>query len=220
MLRHPAEVVGSRATYYATSPDQAQRRRYEIFSVARWINNSIISERETRGQQRAFVGYTDLLEDWRPVLVRLAGELGLTYDVDVAAGDPSPVDDFIDPGLRRHQVTWDELDIPADLQDIAQRIWDDLMVLGSSGGHDEAASADLDEQSRRYGRLLDDAAAVSHDTLAEVAEQARREGAAEERGRPARQGSAGADGRLVAETGGRDLLREIGSRLRRRVGRR
>ncbi|MFC4783168.1 sulfotransferase family protein [Nocardioides sp. MAHUQ-72] len=222
MLRHPAEVVGSRATYYASSTDQEKRRRYEIFNVARWINNSLISERETRGQSRAFVAYTDLLDDWRPVLVRLSAELGLAYDADLTDGSPSPVDDFIEPGLRRHQVTWQDLEIPADLQDLAQRIWDDLVVLGRSGGHDEAASADLDELSCRYQRLLSEAAAISHDSIGEAVDQARRAGAEEER---SRLGTSGATApardsrRIVEETGGRELLREVGARVRRRVRR-
>ena len=35
MLRHPAEVVGSRRTYYAKSEDPADIRRYENINVAR-----------------------------------------------------------------------------------------------------------------------------------------------------------------------------------------
>ena len=70
MLRHPAEVVGSRRTYYAKSEDPADIRRYENINVARWVNNSLISEHETRGHARAFVRYVDLLTDWRPVAQR------------------------------------------------------------------------------------------------------------------------------------------------------
>ena len=66
MLRHPAEVVGSRATYYADHRRRDQRRRYEIFNVARWIDSSVISERETRGLPRTFVRYTDLLDGLAP----------------------------------------------------------------------------------------------------------------------------------------------------------
>ena len=149
MLRHPAEVVGSRATYYAGQRDEEQRRRYVTISVARWINGSIISERETRGQARAFVRYNDLLEDWRPVLARLRDELGLTYDGDLATGVPSPVDDFIDPDLRRHQVTWDELEVPTELRDVAQQVWEDVSALGDAGGRRRRLG-----RPRRAGRAL------------------------------------------------------------------
>ena len=221
MLRHPAEVIGSRAANYADQTDETKRRRYEIFNVARWVNNSLISERETRGQTRAFVAYTDLLEDWRPVLTRLSAELGLVYAADPADGTPSPVDDFIDPGLRRHQVTWDELSIPEELRALAQQIWDDLMVLGANGGHDEAASADLDVQSARYDRLLVEAAAISHDLIAEAVDEAGRKGADQARAShdsgPDAAARAGAS--PLAEVGGRELLRELGSRAGRRLRR-
>jgi len=52
MLRHPAEVVGSRTTYYARG-DEGKLREYATFNVARWMNTSLISERETRGDRRS-----------------------------------------------------------------------------------------------------------------------------------------------------------------------
>jgi hypothetical protein len=244
MLRHPAEVIGSRTTYYATKSDESARRRYEIFNVARWINNSLISERETRGQRRTFVKYTDLLEDWRPAVAKVADELGLTYEGDLTPGVHHPVDDFIDPDLRRVRVTWDDLEVPAELQEIAQGIWDALMVLFDTGGQDEAASATLDELGARYERLFSDAAAISHDALEEAAAEARAKGAADERARQAEKraeaaaknaarsgtGSAGPgaghagtpalEDRKVGEVGGRDLIKVAGGRLLHKLRRR
>lgn len=228
MLRHPAEVVGSRATYYAGRRDEEQRRRYVTISVARWINGSIISERETRGQARAFVRYNDLLEDWRPVLTRLRDGLGLTYDGDLATGVPSPVDDFIDPSLRRHQVTWDELEVPTELRDVAQQVWEDVSALGDAGGVDAEASADLDVQADSYRRLFVQATAISHDAIEGAARDARLAGAAEERERAAERAAtegdpgdspAAVESRPVQEVGGRDLLRIAAGRALRRLRR-
>ena len=228
MLRHPAEVVGSRSTYYASPTDEAKRRSYETFNVARWINSSLISERETRGRTRAFVSYPALLEDWRPVLVGIAQDLGLTYDVDVAGGAPSPVDEFIDPGLRRHQVTWDELEVPGELRDIAQCIWDDLLVLAAAHGVDDAASADLDVQAERYARLFAASVDIAHDALETERTEAKRR-AADEAGeqkkapkpkpasRPRRPASV--DEMPVGQVGGRDLLKVIARRAKRKVRR-
>lgn len=222
MLRHPAEVVGSRTANYASPDDELKRRRYETFNVARWINNSVISEQQTRGHVRSFVYYTDLLADWRPVLARVGTELGLDYNTDLSSRDHHPVDDFIDPGLRRHQVTWDELDVPAELQVVAERIWTDLTELAARGGADPAISADIDEQAEHYARIFTQAAAISHDATEEAKDDARRAGAAAARegaekspgqspGRPA--------GRLVEEIGGRELLRVLGRRIASRLGR-
>jgi hypothetical protein len=233
MLRHPAEVVGSRTTYYANPEDADAQRSYGTFNVARWVNSSLVSERETRGRRRAFVSYVDLLSDWRPVLAGLAEDLGLSYDVDVTSGRASGVDDFIDPGLRRHQVTWDDLEVPESLRSVAQAVWEDLLALQAGQGTDPRASADLDEQSQRYRELFRTAADISHDAveterrrLRELTGKPRppapparpRGGAAATPGPTAR--FTGVEARPVGEVGGRDLLRVVAGRLRRRVSRR
>jgi hypothetical protein len=223
MLRHPAEVVGSRTTYYAKPDDAEQRRRYETFNVARWVNNSIISERETRGEIRTFVGYGELLEDWRPVLARVRDELGLTFNTDLAPGTPHPVDDFIDPSLRRHKVEWDDLEVPGELQALAQSVWDEMMILRESAGVDPAASERLDSLGLRYSRLFLDAAAISHDATEEATARARRQGerAALKRkaAKPAKPAAPKSpDDRPVGQVGGRELIRIIGRRAARKVG--
>ena len=233
MLRHPAEVVGSRTTYYAKPDDAEAQRSYGTFNVARWVNSSLVSERETRGRRRAFVSYVDLLSDWRPVLTGLAEDLGLTYNVDVAGGEASGVDDFIDPELRRHEVTWDELEIPESLQSVAQAVWDDLLVLQAGHGVDAQASADLDMQSARYRELFRTAADISHDAveterrrLRELTGRPRppsRAVRAHASTAPTRKPAArhtGVEALPVGEVGGRDLLRVVAGRLMRRVSRR
>jgi hypothetical protein len=222
MLRHPAEVVGSRTTYYANTEDELKRRSYGTFNVARWVNSSLISERATRGETRTFVHYTDLLEDWRTAIARVRDELGIVLNDSLAPGSPHPVDEFIDPDLRRHQVTWDELEIPAELEGLAQQVWDHLCVLGRSGGVDAEASAHLDELGAHYRRLLSDAVAVSHDALEEVRDEARLAGARDEAARLAEHAAhktAGRslDERPVKDVGGRDLLRVAGRRVVRKL---
>jgi hypothetical protein len=213
MLRHPAEVVGSRTTYYSRHEEaadpEAAARKYAIFNVARWVNASLVNERETRGQARAFVRYTDLLEDWRPVVADLRDDLGLRIEADLTPGRHHPVDDFIEPGLRRHAVTWDELDIPRDLRDVAQEVWDQHQLLCAGHGVDEAASARLDELAAAYERVLSDAAAINQDARDEAVAAARRRGAAEARD-TAQEGPL--DDRPVGQVGGRDLVRLIGRR--------
>ena len=122
MLRHPAESIGSRSTYYVAEGSSDERRRaYEILSTVRWINAQLVSERETRGRTRAFVRYTDLLRDWRPVAARLRDELGLRLNTDLGP-ERHPVDDFIEPALRRHSVGWEGLRVPAPLVELAEEI--------------------------------------------------------------------------------------------------
>jgi hypothetical protein len=219
MVRHPAEVVGSRTTYYARG-DEGKLREYATFNVARWMNSSLISERETRGAPRSFVQYTELLEDWRPVLARVRSELGLTFNDDLEPGHEHPVDLFIDPDLRRHRVTWGELGCPTELQRMAQDVWEQLTDLSRSAA-DPKASARLDELAEAYGDLVRDASAISHDVIEEARMAAREEGAreaSEEAALHAAQAPIGQ--RVLDDVSGRELLRVLGGRVVRRLGRR
>lgn len=230
MLRHPAEVVGSRRTYYAKSVDPADIRRYEIVNVARWVNNSLISERETRGRTRAFVRYVDLLSDWRAVAQRLGDDLGLRYDADVTSRDHHEVDEFIDPDLRRHTVTWDELEISSDLQEVAETTWQDLVRLSDHHGAEAGAEADLDRQTARYDLIFAQAAGISYDVIEEARTDGRREGASKARKRlaakqvrppkpPAPRRPRTLDETPVGEVGGRDLLKVVVGRARKKLTR-
>jgi len=221
MLRHPAEVVGSRATYYAANADTAQRIHYEICSVARWVNSSLVSERETRGEMRTFVLYADLLEDWRSALTRVRDELHLTFNSDLVPGGRHPVDEFIDPSLRRLKVTWDDLRIPAELQEIAEEMWSALLRLRASPSSDDGTLRDLDELSRRYAHLFADAQAISHDAIDEARREGDHKGARkarkEQMGKRSTPASASP---TVAQASGRELLRAVRERVGRRIRRR
>lgn len=215
MLRHPAESIGSRSTYYVAEDASEERRRaYEILSTARWINSQLVSERETRGQARAFVPYTDLLEDWRPVAARLRDELGLVLNTDLGPGSDvahHPVDDFIEPALRRHSVSWGDLAVPAPMVELAEAVWADMVALGERAD-DAAAAADLDACSARYAQLYADATAVTQDLLQQTRLAALREGAttAAQQERPEQLPA-------LAGAGGRELIREVGRRAVRRL---
>ena len=227
MLRHPAEVVGSRATHYAKQADEERRRAYEIVSVARWVNNQLISERETRGERRAFVGYVQLLEDWRSVVTELRTGLSITFDADLDDGLHHPVDDFVDPDLRRSRVTWEDLEVPRELRDVAEGVWESLSEVREAGGSSAAAAGQLDRLGAEYERLLAGAAATAHDVINEASATAREEGARRARERMRNRSARVSprsvprrvrpEDRPVREVGGRELLREAGRRAWRRV---
>jgi hypothetical protein len=213
MLRHPAEVVGSRTTYYANTSDERQRRRYETFSVARWVNSSLVNELQTRGQPRAFVSYVDLLADWRATVRRVGQELRLHYPQGPRdAQEQHALDDFVDPGLRRHTVTWDELDVPLPLRDLAQDVWDAVVPLARPGAVDTDSSAALDELAPAYQRLFEQSADIAHDATEEARYEARRAGAREAR-REAPQSRVAPNDSGLREIPARELLVELRRRL-------
>ncbi|MDN5852258.1 MAG: sulfotransferase family protein [Actinomycetia bacterium] len=178
MLRHPAEVVGSRVTYYLSRGNiPLDERAYAISNIGRWVSGNLINERETRGRARAFVRYADLLEDWRGVAARLRDDLGLAYNTDLEPTHHHEVDDFVEPGLRRVRITWDDLEVPGELRSIAQAMWESLDLLADSHGVHDDASAALDVLAERYARLVDDSQALSYDALVAATAQGRAEGA-------------------------------------------
>ena len=66
-----------------------------------WLRHCLAAEHDTRGLPRSFLHYSDLLADWRPVVDRLAAELGLVWPVPPAAAAPE-IDAFLSGELRHH----------------------------------------------------------------------------------------------------------------------
>ena len=122
MLRPVTEVVGSKQRYYST-------RFGEIDRTAAWVNMMLHTERATRGSQRAFVRYEDLLTDWTIPLFGIGQRFDLFAVKSASANDIRKVHQFIDPDLRRVQLTWDDVDVPARLRDIAEESWQALNKL-------------------------------------------------------------------------------------------
>ncbi|UYM06973.1 sulfotransferase family protein [Solicola gregarius] len=163
MLRHPAEVSTSRQTYYGEDQPVSEQRANNIARIGGWINGALGAERASRGSARAFVPYTDLVADWRQTITRVGAALDLDYDPapDV---DPHPVDEFIDPSLRRIRVDWDDVDIPDSLRDVGERAWQALSRLATEGADSPQAIDAVDQVAADYATLHADAQALSrHD---------------------------------------------------------
>jgi hypothetical protein len=168
MLRPVTEVVGSKQRYYST-------RFGEIDRTAAWVNMMLHTERATRGSQRAFVRYGDLLTDWTIPLFGIGQRFDLFAVKSASANDIRKVHQFIDPGLRRVQLTWDDIEVPARLRDIAEESWAALDKLADDGGDRPEVHATLDEMRAAYAEFYEEAEAVASST----ALAARREGYAD-----------------------------------------
>jgi hypothetical protein len=169
MLRHPTEVVRSRDSAYLTEQTPTFRRQRETANVAAWVNAAFETERSTRSLDRAFVRYADLLADWRMALQRAGKQAGLTYNADLRTAAPHDIDQFIDSNLNRSAITWDDIAVPAQLRDLAERTWEAMNTLV-----DEPSSADaivaLSGLQEEYVELFDYSEAIAMDaTTARVA---------------------------------------------------
>jgi len=168
MLRPVTEVVGSKQKYYAAKAGEVQR-------TAAWVNMMLHTERSTRGSARRFVRYDDMLKDWTiPVF-----GLGQAFDLDAVksatANDIRRVHQFIDPSLRRVQLTWDDIEVPARLREIAEETWQHLDRLADDDGDAAEVHDRLDELRSAYAEMYDEAEAIAQST----ALAARREGQAQ-----------------------------------------
>ena len=224
MLRHPAEVVGSKDKYYKGTSAGETPRHAQTTRVASWLNVALFTEVITRDTRRSFVLYNDLLDDWRAVVARVGAELDLRTGREIDDATAAEVDEFVDPGLRRVRTGWDDIDCPAEVREMAQDVWDQLCVLATGGGFDEAAQQRLDEVRARYTHMYADAEALAQSS----AEDARRAGARQsrrtllkEQRRAARRTSAGGGHgpgggrRTAAVRRARALARKVAGRLRR-----
>ena len=158
MLRHVTEVVGTR--------DRQPAR------TAAWVNMMLHTERATRGSLRAFVRYDDLLTDWTIPMFRLGQELGLRAVTEASANSMRQVHQFVDPDLKRVRHTWDDLAVPARLQEIAEETWQALSGLAEPDGDTARAARDARRAARGLRRLYDEAEGIA----ASSADAARREG--------------------------------------------
>jgi hypothetical protein len=164
MLRHPAEVAGSKQTYYGRNK-AADKRIGDTWRIAGWINVLHNVELASRSEPRALVRYDDLLADWRSAMGAAGETLDLSYVGGLDPNTPHEVDDFIDPGLHRVRVTWSDLDVPPAVQEIAQATWEALGVLVEAGGHDQKAEDTMDELRDRYRQVYADAEAIAHHSI-------------------------------------------------------
>ncbi|HEX5986865.1 MAG TPA: hypothetical protein VFY86_10115 [Nocardioides sp.] len=162
MLRHPAEVVGSRDMHYLKNADESRRLARETGNLGGWINVALTNEYVGRESPRAFVHYTDMISDWRKAMLDAGEKLGLTYDADLTSDAHHPIDDFIDSSLRRSQLDYDDLDVPDQLVEIAKTVWENLDAL-SKDPYDEAAMKSNDELREAYGQLHTWSVALTQD---------------------------------------------------------
>lgn len=195
MLRHPAEVVGSKDAYYKARSVGGSVRHAQTTRVASWLNVALFSEQLTRGGARTFVPYVDLLDDWRTVVARVVDELALPVGGDLSPAATAEIDEFVDPGLHRIRTEWSDIDCPDDVRDLAQATWDQLDVLARSGGSDAAAEAALDELRAQYVTRYADAEALAQST----AEAARRAAAHQAKKKAGNSGAGGPGARPASK---------------------
>ncbi len=181
MVRHPAEVVGSRSTYYRDYRPSLDDWSFSVMNLCGWVNGNLVVERQTRGKPRVVLRYEDLVADWRACMREVRDTFGLSFNDDLDPGHRHPADDFVDPSLRRHEAQWSGWDLPEQLVDIAEGVFGQMGRLADSGGSHPKAEARMTELGEEYARLMRVSQAIARDTTGTAAKAARVAGAEEVR---------------------------------------
>lgn len=158
MLRHPAEVVTSKQTWYDGMSNPANR-------LAGWVNTMLYTERATRDDRRAYVRFDDLLADWTLSVARAGDALGLDVLHQCSTQEMREASAVIEPRLRRSSATLADLAAPAELRTFAERVWDELRVLSSPDADPAAAQRRLDEIRQGYVTWYEQIEAVTYSSI-------------------------------------------------------
>ena len=106
VVRHPLEVSASLQSRDASQLASSLREiggMTEQHALLLWLRHFLDAERDTRGQNRSFVAYDQLLGDWRTTVSKISADLGLPRPA-VSEATRRKIQDFLSPALRHHHV--------------------------------------------------------------------------------------------------------------------
>ncbi|MDN4159725.1 sulfotransferase family protein [Nocardioides abyssi] len=210
MLRPPAEVVGSKQTYY-------KNRLGSAHLAASWLNMLLHTERATRGSfeggdgsARVFVRYADLLDDWTRTCMHAGETLGLQHVLHARSEQIRDGHRFVDPSLRRVTQSLEDLGLPKRLHDLTADTWSELNKLAEPGGDTPDVHAALDQLREAYVELYEESEAISRSSVVAAEQRVRRE----LKGRGPAAGRPGPAAGAPAPAAGGDLADKIPHGLR------
>ena len=172
MLRPPAEVVGSKQTYY-------KNRLGSAHLAASWLNMLLHTERATRESAgdggRVFVRYADLLDDWTRIVMRVGEQLQLEHVMHARSEAIRNGHRFVDPGLRRVTQTLEDLALPPRLHDLTAQTWEELNKLAEPDGDTAEVHAALDQLREGYVDLYEESEAISRSSVVAAEQRIRKQ---------------------------------------------
>ncbi len=158
MLRHPTQVVSSKSLRYPGPAGNTNR-------TAAWVNMMLFTERATRGSERVFISYDEVLEDWTRVIRPMGEKLDLAAITGATADDVRRVSTVIQPSLRGEHGGWSELGVAGVIRDLAEATWEQLLPMTDATQDTSTRAAALDSLRRDYTALLDEAEGIAMSTI-------------------------------------------------------
>ena len=148
-LRNPLEVANSL---------KARDGLSLLKSLLLWLDYTLCSERATRGFQRAFVYYDDLMMDWRETIRSAAAHLDVVFPTWNTAAE-GEIQSFLQSTLRHHVYSCKDLQAREDISDWIKITFKAVRALAHGGGADEISRLDhvfeaFKEGQRTFGSLM------------------------------------------------------------------
>jgi hypothetical protein len=129
MVRNPLEVADSLRDRNAFPREK---------SLLLWTSYMLALERDTREQERIFIGYDELIRDWRGARRRIEESTAVPFPRDTAAA-ANEIDRFLDHKLRHHESDCDALLNSPDVPEHVKTLYRIFREACSGGGIDRAA---------------------------------------------------------------------------------
>jgi hypothetical protein len=146
-----AAIVPVRSPFEVARSLEARDRLPREQSLLMWLRHVLDAEFATRHITRSFVGYRDLLNDWKAVANRMSAELQVTWPSQSAATETA-VSDFLRHDLCHHFAEIDSEDAAFPLSEWLIRTYEALGVLLRSGNGTSRAYETLDEVTHEFDR--------------------------------------------------------------------
>ncbi len=126
----------------------------------------LFTERATRGSERGFVAYNDLLQDWAQVIRPLGERLDLRAIVNGTADDVRRVAESIEPSLPGQHGDWDTLGVSGVIRDLAEETWRALAPLTDPAEDTTSRASDLDTLRGDFVALMNEAEGIAASSIA------------------------------------------------------
>ncbi|HVY86869.1 MAG TPA: glycoside hydrolase family 99-like domain-containing protein, partial [Caulobacterales bacterium] len=129
-VRNPLEVADSLLKRDEFSP---------LKSALLWLSHLVALERDSRGMARVFVGYDDLLRDWRRTIARIERLLDFRMPLRTTAHDLD-IDKFLSRDKRHHDHSVEELAAREDLPAWIAKAYDWARLATSADAEPDVAA--------------------------------------------------------------------------------
>ena len=121
-FRNPVEVIKS-----LQKRDQLSGSHAALL----WLRYTVDAEYQSRGSNRVFVNYSDVLKDWKAVEKRISE--GLSVDFPVKMEDAQPlIDDFINPDLNNYRRSTEDVILTPLTRGWVASVYEALITLASN----------------------------------------------------------------------------------------